>query len=98
MKMKAVIPVAALLICGCLSKSTLYTEGTKTTVGAYIPYDGQIMGCQIVSCLSGVSFSTTNGNVGITRSHSSTNSYLWGMVQTVESGKTRITTNGKDGE
>ena len=95
--MKAVILVAALLICGCFSKSTLYTEGTKTTVGAYIPYDGQIMGCQIVSCFSGVSFSTTNGNVKISREHSATNSYLWGMVETVEFGKTRITTSGKDG-
>lgn len=93
--MKAVIPIAVLLVCGCVSKSTLYTEGTKTTVGAYIPYDGQVMGCQIVSCLSGVTFSTTNGNVSISREHSSTNSYLWGMVGTVESGKTEITTGGK---
>lgn len=98
MKMKAVIPVAALILCGCLSKSTLYMEGAKTTVGAYIPYDGQIMGCQIVSCLSGVTFSTTNGNVKISREHSATNSYLWGMVETVEFGKTRITTSGKDAE
>lgn len=96
--MKAVIPVAVLILCGYLSKSTLYTEGTKTTVGAYIPYDGQIMGCQIVSCLSGVTFSTTNGNVKISREHSATNSYLWGMVETVEFGKTRITTSGKDAE
>ena len=96
--MKAVILVAALLICGCFSKSTLYTEGTKTTVGAYLPYDGQIMGCQIVSCLPGVTFSTTNGNVKISREHSATNSYLWGMVETVEFGKTRITTSGKDAE
>jgi len=95
--MKALIPIAALLICGCLSKSTLYTEGSKATVGAYIPYDGTVMGCQIVSCLSGVSFSTTNGNVRIAREHSSTNSYIWGMVETVESGRTEITTNGKDG-
>lgn len=87
-----------MILCGCLSKSTLYTEGTKTIVGAYIPYDGQIMGCQIVSCLSGVTFSTTNGNVSITREHSSTNSYLWGMVETVEFGKTEISTSGKDAE
>ena len=95
--MKAVIPFAVLILCGCVSESTLYTEGSKATAGAYIPYDGQMMGCQIVSCLSGVTFSTTNGNVSISREHSATNSYIWGMVETVESGKTRITTGGKDG-
>lgn len=96
--MKALIPIAALILCGCLSKSTVYTEGSKATVGAYIPYDGTVMGCQIVSCLSGVSFSTTNGNVSVSREHSATNSYLWGMVETVEATHTRIATSGKDGE
>lgn len=83
------------LLSGCLSKTTAYTEGTKATVGVYLPYNGQMMGCQVVSYLSGISFATSNETVKISRSHSATNSYLWGMVETREATKTEIATGGR---
>lgn len=80
------------LLSGCLMKTTAYTEGTKATIGAYLPYNGQMMGCQVVSYLSGISFSTSNETVRISREHSATNSYLWGMVETREATITEIAT------
>ena len=89
-------PVALIVLClilsGCLMKTTAYTEGTKATIGAYLPYNGQVMGCQVVSHLSGITFATSNETVRISRDHCATNSYLWGMVETRESTKTEIAT------
>ena len=97
MKARLVSLVASCLmslfaLSGCLMKATSYTEGTKAAIGAYLPYNGQMMGCQVVSFLSGISFSTSNETVRISRSHSATNSYLWGMVETKEATRTRIET------
>ena len=89
-------PVALIVLClilsGCLSKATSYTEGTKAAIGAYLPHSGQIMGCQVVSYLSGITFATSNETVKISRAHSATNSYLWGMVETREATRTQIET------
>lgn len=81
-----------LLFFGCVTKTTTYTEGTKAVIGAYLPYNGQIMGCQVVSYLSGITFATSNETVRIKRDHCATNSYLWGMVETREATSTEIST------
>ena len=92
MKSRLVLSACLLLVFGCVTKTSTYTEGTKATIGAYLPYNGQVMGCQIVSYLSGIAFSTSNETVRISREHCATNSYLWGMVETKDSTRTSIET------
>lgn len=76
MKTLRVLVLTLLLLTGCTTRTT-YTEGTSLAVGAYIPVEGSMYGCEIASYLSGCRVSApTNRTVFITRTSTSSNSWF----------------------
>lgn len=84
-----------LVLCalvGCASKQR-YIEGTHLTLGAYLPFEEQLYGVELVSFTSGASLATsTNMSMNYQREYAATNSYLWGMVETREWSKSKVKT------
>ena len=82
--------LSLLLIGGCATRTT-YVEGTSLAVGAYIPLEGSMYGCEIASYLSGCRVTAqTNRTVAITRSATSSNSWF-GVVHSVSGSDTSVT-------
>lgn len=80
----------AILCIGC-SLSPSYLEGTHLQLGAYVPTQNNSYGVELVQYTSGCIIKTkTNETFSVDRQFSSTNSYLWGMVHTVESSRTKV--------
>ena len=88
--MRATILAALALLCGC-GTSPKYVEGTSFSLGAYIPFDGSLYGLELMQYVNGsVVRVPTNTAYRIHREHSATNSWLWGMLETRESSKTKV--------
>lgn len=76
MRFIRVLLLSAVLLAGCTTRTT-YTEGTSLAVGAYLPVEGSLYGCELASCLSGCRVTTpTNRTVFITRTSTSSNSWF----------------------
>lgn len=83
------VALSLLILAGCASRTT-YTEGTSLAVGAYIPLDGNLYGCEIASYLSGCRVSApTNMSVTITRASVSSNSWF-GVIRSVSTTDTTV--------
>lgn len=88
--MRRLLTVAlSLLLAGCATRTT-YTEGTSLAVGAYLPVEGSLYGCEIASYLSGCRVSVpSNRTVYITRMSTSSNSWF-GVVHSVSTTDTTV--------
>jgi len=76
MRFIRVLFLSAVLLAGCTTRTT-YTEGTSLAVGAYLPVEGNLYGCEIASYLSGCRVTTpTNRTVFIARTSASSNSWF----------------------
>lgn len=76
MRRLRMVVLSLLLVAGCASRST-FTEGTSLAVGAYLPVEGSLYGCEIASYLSGCRVTApTNRTVFITRTSTSSNSWF----------------------
>lgn len=89
--MRRLLTVAlSVLLAGCATRTT-YTEGTSLAVGAYLPVEGSIYGCEIASYLSGCRVSTpTNRAVTISRTSTSSNSWF-GVIHSSTATDTTVT-------
>lgn len=89
MKRLRMVVLSVLLLAGCTTR-TMYTEGTSLAVGAYIPMEGSIYGCEIASYLSGCRVSApTNRTVTISRASVSCNSWF-GVIHSVSTNDTSV--------
>ena len=83
------VVLSLLILAGCASRTT-YTEGTSLAVGAYIPFEENLYGCEIASYLSGCRVSVpTNMPVTITRASVSSNSWF-GVIRSVSTTDTTV--------
>lgn len=65
-------------------------------LGAYMPYDGQLVGIEVVNYMNGCKITTaTNMPFQVERTYTATNTFLWGMVKTIETTNTKVNFNGK---
>lgn len=89
--MRRLLAVAlSLVLAGCATRTT-YTEGTSLAVGAYLPVEGNLYGCEIASYLSGCRVSVpSNRTVTISRSSVSCNSWF-GCIKSVSTNDTTVT-------
>ncbi len=89
--MRRLLAVAlSVLLAGCATRTT-YTEGTSLAVGAYLPVEGSLYGCEIASYLSGCRVSVpSNRTVKITRASVSYNSWF-GCIKSVSTNDTTVT-------
>lgn len=82
--MKRLLLVALLLLAGCKSNNK-YVEGTSVQLGAYIPWESNLYGVELVSYVNGCVLKTSsNMTFKIERTYNATNEYLWGAVKTQE--------------
>lgn len=89
MRIVLVMLLSSALLAGCATRTT-YTEGTSLAVGAYIPFEGNLYGCEIASYLSGCRVSApTNMSVTITRASVSSNSWF-GVIKSVSTTDTTV--------
>lgn len=88
--MRRLLTVAlSVLLAGCATRTT-YTEGTSLAVGAYLPVEGNLYGCEIASYLSGCRVSVpSNRTVAITRASVSSNSWF-GVIKSVSTTDTTV--------
>lgn len=88
--MRRVLAVAlSVLLAGCATRTT-YTEGTSLAVGAYLPIEGSLYGCEIASYLSGCRVSVpSNRTVTISRESVSSNSWF-GVIKSVSTTDTTV--------
>ena len=85
---KYLLALLLLLFIGCTS-SQRYIEGTSVQLGAYVPWESNLYGVELVSYINGCSLkATSNMAFKVQREYNATNTYLWGAVQTRESTKT----------
>ena len=88
--MKRFVFAAAVFLAGCLS-SPKYVEGTSLQLGAYVPFQSNLYGVEICSYVNGcVVRTSTNMNYEIGRRHAVTNSWCWGMLESVEYSDTKV--------
>lgn len=88
--MKILAPIIACLLLGCIAANK-YTEGTMTQIGAYMPYDGQLVGVEVINYMNGCKVTAVSNNTfNINRTFCATNDYLWGMVKTIETTNTKV--------
>lgn len=88
------IMALSLLLVGCTSQGR-YVEGSHISLGLLWPTDTQVYGVNLLDWLSGITVRCpTNQTMTIEREFSVTNSYF-GVVNTRETTRTRITTDGR---
>ena len=86
--MRKLFLAVSLILCGCAQTPRL-VEGTSLQLGAYIPYEGGLYGVEIASYVNGCVVRTgTNTACEITREHTATNSWFWGVFESRERSKT----------
>lgn len=83
--------IAALfLLAGC-GTSPKFVEGTSIQLGAYVPWQSNLYGIEIVSYVNGCVVKTpSNLCYQVERSHSVTNDWAWGLLRSVESSETKV--------
>ncbi len=88
--MRRLLTVAlSVLLAGCATRTT-YTEGTSLALGAYLPVEGSLYGCEIASFLSGCRV-TVPSNRTVTISRASVSSNTWfGVIRSVSTTDTTV--------
>lgn len=87
---KIFLVLVTLVVFGC-SSTQRYIEGTSVQIGAYVPWESNLYGVELVSYINGCSLkASSNTAFRIQREYCATNSYLWGAVQTQERTKTEV--------
>lgn len=88
--MKKLLIVAACIFVGCTSQPK-FVEGTSLTLGAYIPWQSNLYGVEIMSYVNGcVVRVPTNMAYEISRQHTVTNDWMWGMLNSIETSDTKV--------
>ena len=80
-----------LIAFGCVSTANVrndYIEGTSIVVGLLVPYNGNLVGIQAFTYLSGKRYKSADTNLQIKTSHTFTNSVFG--CKTVDCQKTDI--------
>ena len=78
------------LFQGCSTQQKV-VEGTSIQLGAYLPFDGNLYGVELMSYVNGLKIqASSNQSFQVSRTYNATNDWLWGMMKTVESSDTSI--------
>lgn len=86
-----ILLVLIYVLCQGCSTQQKIVEGTSIQLGAYLPFDGNLYGIELVSYVNGMKLQTsTNHSFQVSRTYNSTNDWLWGMMKNVESSDTSI--------
>ena len=88
---KKLLAIFMLLICGCAFKQPMLLNGTSLKLGCYIPWENNLYGLELMSFTTGTLVMTpTNDLFSIEHHSSSTNSWVWGLLESTESSETKV--------
>ena len=86
-----ILVVLIYVLCQGCSTQQKAVEGTSIQLGAYLPFDGNLYGIELMSYVNGLKIqASSNQSFQVSRTYNSTNDWLWGMMKTVESSDTSI--------
>ena len=86
-----ILVVLVYVLCQGCSTQQKAVEGTSIQLGAYLPFDGNLYGVELMSYVNGLKIqASSNQSFQVSRTYNSTNDWLWGMMKTVESSDTSI--------
>ena len=86
-----ILVVLIYVLCQGCSTQQKAVEGTSIQLGAYLPFDGNLYGVELMSYVNGLKIqASSNQSFQVSRTYNSTNDWLWGMMKTVESSDTSI--------
>lgn len=87
---KLITIVLALVLCACTSQPK-FVEGTSVQLGAYVPWQSNLYGVELLSYVNGCVVRTpTNMCYEIERQYTATNDWCWGMLKSTESSNTKV--------
>ena len=86
-----ILVVLIYVLCQGCSTQQKAVEGTSIQLGAYLPFDGNLYGIELMSYVNGLKIqASSNQSFQVSRTYNATNDWLWGMMNTVESSDTSI--------
>ena len=86
-----IMVVLIYVLCQGCSTQQKAVEGTSIQLGAYLPFDGNLYGIELMSYVNGLKIqASSNQSFQVSRTYNTTNDWLWGMMKTVESSDTSI--------
>ena len=86
----ALLAAAGALTDGCVSKGPVFLNGTQVSLGAYIPWDGQMYGVELINFTTGTYIRfPTNTAFKVDHQVGITNNWAFGMLESVNSSKTK---------
>ena len=86
-----ILVVLIYVLCQGCSTQQKVVEGTSIQLGAYLPFDGNLYGIELMSYVNGLKIqASSNQSFQVSRTYNATNDWLWGMMKTVESSDTSI--------
>ena len=90
-RMLGILLVLIYVLCQGCSSSQKLVEGTSIQLGAYLPFEGNLYGVELMSYVNGLKIqASSNQSFQVSRTHFSTNSWGWGLLTTVEGSDTSI--------
>ena len=90
-RMMGILIVLIYVLCQGCSTQQKVVEGTSIQLGAYLPFDGNLYGIELMSYVNGLKIQASSNQLfQVERTYTSTNDWLWGMMKTVEGSDTKI--------
>ena len=90
-RMMGIMLVLIYVLCQGCSTHQKVVEGTSIQLGAYLPFEGNLYGVELMSYVNGLKIqASSNQSFQVSRTYNATNDWLWGMMKTVESSDTSI--------
>lgn len=87
---KKMMLVACAFLIGCTSQPK-FVEGTSVQLGAYVPWQSNLYGVELISYVNGCVVRTpSNMCYEVERKYSVTNDWAWGLLKSVESSDTKV--------
>jgi hypothetical protein len=84
------LAVSGVLTDGCVSKGPVFLNGTQISLGAYIPWDGNLYGLELINFTTGTYMRfPTNTAFKVDHQSNVTNDWAWGMMESVSGSKTK---------
>ena len=79
------------ILCQGCSTNPKAVEGTSIQLGAYLPFDGNLYGVELMSYVNGLKIqASSNQSFQVDRTYTSTNEWAWGLLKSVEGSDTKI--------
>ena len=90
-RMMGIMLVLIYVLCQGCSTQQKVVEGTSIQLGAYLPFEGNLYGIELMSYVNGLKIqASSNQSFQVARTYTATNEWAWGLLKSVEGSDTKI--------